>query len=197
MDPSRSHPAYHKHHEWIINALIALMQEKNYAHISIKDIVTRADVSRQTFYRHFPSKDAIVEEFSQNICRQLTAQIDALTVKSLYAVTCTYFHFWLDYRDLLNLLIAQDCEHLVYDSYQKIVGGSIALIDQLIKTPSKSDDPKGFNPLTSMEDSNTFTQAFIIGGLYNMKIKWMENGYKQSPEEMAQWVDHLFNHSKL
>src|SRR5215470_11630864 len=38
-------------------ALIDLIQERNYADITIQDIVDRANVGRTTFYLHFTSKD--------------------------------------------------------------------------------------------------------------------------------------------
>jgi len=39
--------------EWLTNALLVLMEEKEFKNISITEIATKADLSRRTFYRIF------------------------------------------------------------------------------------------------------------------------------------------------
>lgn len=41
-------------------ALLALMEERGYERITIRDITERADVGRSTFYSHFDSKEALL-----------------------------------------------------------------------------------------------------------------------------------------
>jgi AcrR family transcriptional regulator len=41
-------------------SLIALILEKGYARITVKDILDRADVGRSTFYTHYRDKDALL-----------------------------------------------------------------------------------------------------------------------------------------
>ena len=42
------------------SALLALLQEKRYAEISVQDIIERADVARSTFYVHYVDKDDLL-----------------------------------------------------------------------------------------------------------------------------------------
>lgn len=51
---------------WLTDALVALMREKEYSNITVKDICLRADLSRQTFYNVFESKDEILHFYLQN-----------------------------------------------------------------------------------------------------------------------------------
>ena len=52
-----SNPTALKSQQWLTQTLLELMEEKPYADISIMDICKKADLSRQTFYNYFESKD--------------------------------------------------------------------------------------------------------------------------------------------
>nr|CRY94533.1 hypothetical protein [uncultured prokaryote] len=58
----------------ILNAFWALLEEKPYSKITVKDIVDRCGVNRNTFYYHFQDIPSLLEEF-------LTGQIDLLIEK--------------------------------------------------------------------------------------------------------------------
>lgn len=54
-----NNPTAIKSQQWLAQTLLELMETKSYADISIKDICTKADLSRQTFYNYFESKDEL------------------------------------------------------------------------------------------------------------------------------------------
>ena len=47
----------------LYEAAIALIQAKGFSEINIKDITDLAGVSKGTFYTHFETKDALLENF--------------------------------------------------------------------------------------------------------------------------------------
>jgi AcrR family transcriptional regulator len=47
-------------HQLLWDALTALILEKGYEHITIKDITDRANVAYATFFRHFANKEALL-----------------------------------------------------------------------------------------------------------------------------------------
>src|ERR687893_2956576 len=50
----------------IVDALLALMQEKRYDRITVQEIIDRADVGRSTFYAQFRNKeDVLVSEIER------------------------------------------------------------------------------------------------------------------------------------
>ncbi len=56
---SGNNPTAIKSQQWLAETLLNLMEEKPYVDISIKDICVNADLSRQTFYNYFDSKEEL------------------------------------------------------------------------------------------------------------------------------------------
>ncbi len=60
------------------DALIALMQERNFEEITVQDVLDRAGVGRSTFYVHYRDKDDLflsdVEDFLERVSTALTRQ---------------------------------------------------------------------------------------------------------------------------
>lgn len=54
-----NNPTALKSQQWLTENLLELMEEKPYSEISIMDICKKADLSRQTFYNYFESKDEL------------------------------------------------------------------------------------------------------------------------------------------
>src|SRR5271157_1819235 len=61
------------------HALIALIQEKDYAEITIQDIADRADVNRVTFYLHYRDKQDLLAQNAEMIMDDLAAKGPPLT----------------------------------------------------------------------------------------------------------------------
>jgi hypothetical protein len=51
---------------WIFEALMILMDEKPYDKITVSDIVEKAGIARQTFYRNFNDKNEVIWECAKN-----------------------------------------------------------------------------------------------------------------------------------
>lgn len=47
--------------QWLIDAFLELLKQYSYNDITIERITTKAGLGRRTFYRHFQTKDELVE----------------------------------------------------------------------------------------------------------------------------------------
>ena len=55
----------------IFTAFEELMSEEHYAHVTVSQIIDRADVGRSTFYAHFATKDELLEQ----MCAEMFAHV--------------------------------------------------------------------------------------------------------------------------
>lgn len=67
MDPGTTDRRVRRTRQLLRNALLSLILEKGYEHITIQDILDRADVGRSTFYAHFRDKDDLLLSGFQDI----------------------------------------------------------------------------------------------------------------------------------
>jgi len=63
--------------ELLRQALLSLIQEKGYDHITVQDILDRADIGRSTFYGHYRDKDDLLRAGFEDIRVALAAERDA------------------------------------------------------------------------------------------------------------------------
>ena len=57
--------------EWMLNALLELMEETPYEKITVTQIAQRAGVPRMTYYRNFKNKENILESYSKYLTEEL------------------------------------------------------------------------------------------------------------------------------
>lgn len=58
----------------IFDAFISLLAEQDFAHITVEQILRRADIGRATFYAHFETKDFLLKAFCEELfCHILDA----------------------------------------------------------------------------------------------------------------------------
>jgi len=56
-----------KTREAIFHAFTELLSQKDYMHITVGEIIEKADVGRATFYSHFETKDFLLKEFCEEL----------------------------------------------------------------------------------------------------------------------------------
>jgi AcrR family transcriptional regulator len=52
---------------WIVEALTILMEEQPYSKITVSDIIKKAGIARQTFYRNYANKDEVIFQYLGDI----------------------------------------------------------------------------------------------------------------------------------
>ena len=55
----------------ITQALIVLLKEKNLGEITVKEIITKAKISRGTFYLHYQDKNDLIQKLKNNYLHQI------------------------------------------------------------------------------------------------------------------------------
>jgi len=67
----------HRTRTTIVDAFVALIKEKGFDELSVKDITRLADINRSTFYAHYQDKYDLLEKTVKEKLAELAAAIDA------------------------------------------------------------------------------------------------------------------------
>lgn len=105
-------PRVRRTRRWLQEALIALLQEKSFADISITDITRQADLARVTFYQHFENKEALLLTLTSDFFAQMYQVLDAAKLKRFIElgnyddVREMQLGRWIDTAEANHILIA-------------------------------------------------------------------------------------------
>src|SRR5699024_4773515 len=90
----------------ICESFLKIMYQKPYEKITITEVCKDAKLVRETFYRNFSSKEAVIKQI-------IDAKYDELNALNKYndkyhdmqEISLNYFTYWKEQKDFLNLLI--------------------------------------------------------------------------------------------
>lgn len=161
--------------QWLVDALIELMQREDVADISITEIVQTADLSRKTFYRAFKTKDDLIDY----LCAQLTEGYFESLQKvtrdqepiSFETTMANFFNFWWQQKDLVRLLIRQGL-------FDRLNG--VWLQDAVAHYRAF---PAPWHVAGTDQEVN-YIMAFALGGFTNILRVWLAQDEPESPEQV-------------
>lgn len=137
--------------EWLLNALLELMQEIPYEKITITQITQRAGVPRMTYYRNFKDKEDILKSYSEYLTEELAHTFRSHKVTSNKQYLEIQFDFFLRYKAYLQTLVQNHKEHIILDTINRNV------------------DSMGFG----LEE--TLMIKYYAGGIYNILFSWLQS----------------------
>ena len=109
----------------IADAMLQLLREKPYAQISVSDLCKAADISRQTFYTLFGSKDNVIVYALQRSRYEPGPGREVCRSARFRDFCRAYSRYIVDQRELLELMVKNDILHCLYDvQYESFMGCS-------------------------------------------------------------------------
>lgn len=162
------------------DGLLAAMLTQRYEDISISDLCDHMGVPRKSFYRYFASKDGalhalidhrLIEVEMRNTSTSGTKREQALDLLS-------FFKFWLSQKMLLDALARSNLSGI--------------LVERAIQS-SLDAQVFDFHIQPNAREYRNLSTSFVVCGLMTMVIRWHHDGYKQSPQEMAQMTHRLLS----
>jgi AcrR family transcriptional regulator len=106
-------------------ALTTLVLEKGYEHITIQDILDRADVGRSTFYAHFRDKEALLVACFDGMRDELHHEFAAMTPDTgadPAGPAAVVFHHAHRHRSVYKALCGKTGGNLVYRHLNRLIG---------------------------------------------------------------------------
>lgn len=165
-----NNPIARRSQQWICQALSDLMLEKPYNKITITEICNKADLVRETFYRNFQSKDAVIKYCLDEKFNEFADKIRDNDVElNIYNIGFYYFKFWEKEKEFLKLLIDNKLINLIMDNFSE----QFEVISEKVIKKEETEQAK------------QYIIALYAGASTNLLIKWILNNCKEPPEEMA------------
>lgn len=180
---SKVNPISVQSKEWIVEALLKLLEQKPYDKITITEIVAEAQLARRTFYRNFNSKEDVLDLYIQKLVVQYIRLLKKEKVLNVYNGARVFFNFWKGHIDFLTLM---DKNNLLYMILQKY-SSYLPTIHKLVKADKKYEN----------DEILEYVLTFSAGGFSNMLIKWVNDGAKKSIDEMASLVSRILNENLI
>lgn len=167
----RENPSSVRSKKMLVESLLALMHEKPYHKITIQDITKKANLARMTFYGNFDTKEDILKYHFDNLLLSFIDEVKAHDEIKIEILTLEYFKFWGNHSDLVEIIYQNDLDIMV-----KLFEKYFFQLNKLFQ----------FVPdLTEDSQENIYSNAFIVGGTWNLLIKWITRGMEETPEEMT------------
>lgn len=157
-------------------ALIALLEKKDFAYITVKEICDKAEVNRSTFYFHYENTTDLLKEATQYILdsfmsyfsvdkKRVIDQFADCELKELLFITPEYITPYLTFikenqrlfKTALNHFGSMDFSSVYERMYQRI-----------------------FDPILVRfhlaQEERTYVMKFYLSGITAVAMEWLSNG---------------------
>lgn len=166
----------------IAEALIALMNEVPFVKITVKDIVAKAGLTRQTFYHNFETKEEVLKYTMDELFDEMFQFMVDKKIINWEDIIWFYFRFWQRNSELLKLLIKNNLVYVLDAKYTEYF--KLFQILQFRKTD-----------LTNMEAE--YVYSFISGAMTRLLVSWINSGMVMPARDMAKLVMDIMDGSIL
>jgi AcrR family transcriptional regulator len=161
------------------DALTTLILEKGYDHITVQDILDRADVGRSTFYSHFPDKEALLMACFDDVRAELEAEFAAnppgATSDPAGPVAALFQHAHR-HRRIYKALCGRKGSHLVFRNLNQLIGD---LVRQHLRPAAGSTMP--------VEVVAEVYASATVGLL----TWWVDHDFRHGPARIAEMHERL------
>ena len=72
--------------------------------ISVSEVVAKAGVSRNTYYRHFSTKRSVLTFYIEELLREYLQGVEGRGISDVEGILNYYFSFWGDRKEYVILL---------------------------------------------------------------------------------------------
>lgn len=169
----------------IHNAFITLMKTRPYPKISITDITNEAGIARHTFYNHYQSKAALLDNLVDTILEDfflILKDWDLLIADPAqqHAMLCAFFQAWRDNAEIVDLLKTVDIEFVIMERLK-------AFFTHFFYEKVSREMPG-----VELELAR-YVISFNSYSLLGILLPWFKSGMKQNPEDLAGLYNQLSN----
>ncbi|MDO4311553.1 MAG: hypothetical protein Q4C52_00540 [Eubacteriales bacterium] len=156
-------------------AFMELLKNKSLEAISISELTSRAKVSRMAYYRNFSAKLEIIQYFAEEIILKEIYHCFSTEELNFWSIEygIAFFSTMKKYREQILLLNTKGYSGLILESFNKT-----------------NEELAGDMPSNSIRRYHLY---YAAGASFNGVLVWLQNGCKESVEEIVNSIYSFFN----
>lgn len=166
-------------------ALLALLEEKEFSYITVKEICARAGVNRSTFYLHYETIGDLLSETLEQVDRKFWSSFQAKQKEIVGNISSVP----------PDRLIFIDREYLI--PYLTFIKENRSIYLAAHKNPSCMNSQSQYEKISKTvlqpilerfqieRSEQCYWIAFYVQGACAIVSEWIRNGYRESAEELA------------
>lgn len=160
------------------DALVALILEKGYEAVTIKDITERANVAYVTFFRHYKEKDGLLGRMLENVVETLAAAVDENDPVASKQKDCLIFEHAQQNHRLYRILLSSPGAMPIVKRVKAVIAARALEKCRALFEGETAIPPEIF--------------AFhMASSLLSVLQWWLENDMPYPPERMAEIYSQL------
>ena len=169
----------------IFTAFCRLLSHREYAHVTVGDIIREADIGRATFYAHFETKDSLLSA----LCEELFAHLFGEEGSGGPFISCheengvflhLLRHLSQEGETPLARLLSSPSNELFLSYFKRELVG--ILMDRL--------PPTGEVPVV-------YRARYLAAVMVESVMFWLDGGRREPPEHVAAYLDCMLGEAGL
>jgi len=163
-----NNPAAIRSRNEILQGFFSLLEKKPLDEISVKQLMLETQLTRQTFYQIFASKEEILEYYLETVFEKFISHASTCEIHNLCDAAKVFFHFFGEYRDKLMLIIRNGKSCVIQRKCREFLQNS-----NFIRYELKCVDG---------ELEQQLATTFIVSGIVAMLEQWIREEEMQKLE---------------
>ncbi|MFF2907985.1 TetR/AcrR family transcriptional regulator [Paenibacillus sp. NPDC057934] len=165
--------------EWILEALLILLETIPYEKIKIAAITNKAGVARQTFYRNYKSKDDIIETYLETFFNEFIMDIKKIDCENNEdAIPRLLFERLERESQITTRLMKANIEHLWMKHFERL-------------ERAYSDELCGDEKELSKQLYYRYSVKYQLSGTFGIMVDWLMSGMPLTAVEMGTIITEL------
>ena len=139
--------------------------------ISVSEVVAKAGVSRNTYYRHFSTKRSVLTFYIEELLREYLQGVEERGISDVEGILNYYFSFWGDRKEYVILLRRRQLLDLALDVQRK----------KFLEALPHSGLP--WHGVSGVDE--TLVDLLFVGGMWNILLHWLDRGMDPKASEVV------------
>lgn len=186
---NKTESRYFQTAEWMDEALLLLIETKDFEYITVKEVCAKAGVNRSTFYLHYESMEDLLEETLELINRRFMASFGEAEIKDI--------HETLESGEGKDLILISPRYLLPYLNF---IRENAKLFQVIHKNPQLFHSEETFgkmyreifqptlNKFNVPEEEQRYIFAYYTYGALAVIMEWLGRGCKDPIEKIAELI---------